>query len=48
MTEPSMMDHAHQRHINTHGFDLSADGESLIKGVNQQNAKGETVVQLPD
>lgn len=31
-----------------HWFDLSADGEPLIKGVNQQNAKGETVVQLPD
>lgn len=32
----SMMDHGLQRHIDTHRTNLCADGQTLIKGVNQQ------------
>lgn len=31
------MDHGTQRHIDTHWTDLCADGEAIIKGINQQN-----------
>lgn len=36
MTKP-MMDHGLQRHIDTHRTDLSANGQALIKGINQQH-----------